>query len=80
MIFKQNYVIKFKFIARSVKFSVDQLLVLKPLNLFPYYHRIFYRLSLFPQKIMNTEILTNIRETLVNKSYRDSDNNLCTIR
>ena len=62
--------IKLKFID-----TVDQLLVLKPLNLFPYKFRIFYRLSLFSHKIMNDEILPNTKEGLVDHSSRDLDYN-----
>ena len=67
--------IKLKFID-----TVDQLLVLKPLNLFPYKFRIFYRLSLFSHKIMNDEILANIKEGLVDHSSRDIDDNTRIMR
>ena len=57
--------------------TIDQLMLLKPLNLMPYRVRVFYRLSLFSQKIMDDIILANIKECLMCKI---EDSNTVSLR
>ena len=49
--------------------SIDQqILLLTPLNLLPFYCRLFYRLSLFAYKILNGQILPAIKNDLLSIS------------
>ena len=62
------------------KTVVEQIDLLAPLNLMPFYCRLFYRISLFVHKILNDQILPAVKRDLeyVDKNYnlRDATRNI----
>ena len=63
--------------AKSIE---EQIVILSPLNIMPFYCRLFYRLALFSYKILNNQILPSIKQGLIhvagNLKLRENGRNL----